>query len=99
MSPLPSKNEWSDQAKARIMSSEAKSGNDPEFAKLAQSETDKTLAKKESEAEQAQDDKAQVDNASTDNASTDKGKADNAQTNESQADNAQGATDQGEQKK
>ncbi|CAG2015122.1 unnamed protein product, partial [Fusarium graminearum] len=71
MSPLPSKNEWSDQAKARIMSSEAKSGNDPEFAKLAQSETDKTLAKKESEAEQAQDDKAQVDNASTDNASTD----------------------------
>ncbi|KAF5243865.1 hypothetical protein FAUST_2631 [Fusarium austroamericanum] len=94
MSPLPSKNEWSDQAKARIMSSEAKSGNDPEFAKFAQSETDKTLAKKESEAEQAQDDKAQVGNASTD-----KGKADNAQTNESQADNALGATDQGEQKK
>ncbi|KAM0300993.1 hypothetical protein HYE67_004721 [Fusarium culmorum] len=89
MSPLPSKNEWADQAKARIMSSEAKSGNDPEFAKLAQSETDKTLAKKESEAEQAQ----------VDNASTDKGKADNAQTDESQADNAQGATDQGEQKK
>ncbi|EKJ69671.1 hypothetical protein FPSE_10155 [Fusarium pseudograminearum CS3096] len=94
MSPLPSKNEWADQAKARIMSSEAKSGNDPEFAKLAQSETDKALAKKESEAEQAQNDKAQVDNASTD-----KGKADNTQTDESQTDNAQGATDQGEQKK
>ncbi|KAL4727642.1 hypothetical protein ACLX1H_004326 [Fusarium chlamydosporum] len=59
MSDQPKKTEWTEEAKARIMSSEAKSDNDSEFAKFAQSETDKTLAKKENEGDKAQDNKDQ----------------------------------------
>ncbi|KAI1068982.1 hypothetical protein LB507_006530 [Fusarium sp. FIESC RH6] len=54
MSKQPNKTEWTQDAKARIMSSEAKSGNNPEFAKFAQAEADKMLATKQTEAKAAQ---------------------------------------------
>ncbi|KAG8670150.1 hypothetical protein FPOAC2_09493 [Fusarium poae] len=46
MSDQPNKTQWTDDAKSRIMSSEAKSGNDAKFSKHAQSETDKNPANK-----------------------------------------------------
>ncbi|KAJ4125484.1 hypothetical protein NW768_009104 [Fusarium equiseti] len=53
MSKQPNKTDWTQDAKARIMSSEAKSGNNPEFAKFTQAEVDKNLATKQNEAKAA----------------------------------------------
>ncbi|KAL6914449.1 hypothetical protein ACHAPO_005720 [Fusarium lateritium] len=46
MSGQPNKTQWTDDAKSRIMSSEAKSGNNPDFSKHAQSEADKNPGNK-----------------------------------------------------
>ncbi|KAH7183022.1 uncharacterized protein B0J16DRAFT_401252 [Fusarium flagelliforme] len=54
MSKQPNKTEWTQDAKARIMSSEAKSGNNPEFAKFAQAEVDKNLATKQNDTKASQ---------------------------------------------
>ncbi|KAM0230193.1 hypothetical protein ACHAP5_011424 [Fusarium lateritium] len=45
-----SKTEWTDDAKKRVMKAEDKSGNDRDFAKLAQAAADKTAAAKAKEA-------------------------------------------------
>ncbi|RSL64534.1 hypothetical protein CEP54_004640 [Fusarium duplospermum] len=46
--------DWTQEAKARIQAANAKSGNDPEFAKKAQSEADKAEHAKGQAAEQGE---------------------------------------------
>ncbi|KAH7263524.1 hypothetical protein BKA59DRAFT_540939 [Fusarium tricinctum] len=38
------KTEWTEDAKKRVMKAEAKSGNDPDFAKMVQAAADKVIA-------------------------------------------------------
>ncbi|KAH6969968.1 hypothetical protein DER45DRAFT_608678 [Fusarium avenaceum] len=38
------KTEWTEDAKKRVMKAEAKSGNDPDFAKMVQAAADKVTA-------------------------------------------------------